>query len=205
MSKICFYYVDSAYIDYLKHFEIKHRGFSCVPNIEYATNEKFFYGTVLIVDGISYYVPVSSQKKGKQDDVLITDKKGNVRSSLRFNFMIPVPSKLLNKLQLKGNFTDNQSILIKNELAFCRRNIDKINRQAKITYERVVGKVNEKLIHNSCDFKLLEKAYITYCHDNNLDIPNELAVRYNEIFKHNNPTKPSTDKSENTLTFPEKK
>lgn len=48
--------------------------------------EKFVYGSVLVINGINYYVPVTSKTKGKQDDILITDKKGCVQSSLLHPF-----------------------------------------------------------------------------------------------------------------------
>ena len=62
--KINFYNVDKQYIEFLKNFEIQHRGFTCVPNIQYTNNDKFVYGTVLEISNIKYYVPVSSKTKG---------------------------------------------------------------------------------------------------------------------------------------------
>ena len=60
---------------------------------------------------------------------------------------------------------------ISKELAFCRRERDKIFKQAEKTYFRVTNKVNERLVKNSCDFKLLEQAYIEYCIINKLYCP----------------------------------
>lgn len=48
------------------------------------------------------------------------------------------------------------------ELAFCRKNRNKILRQARRTYDRIISNVSESLSHNSCDFLLLEKAYHEY-------------------------------------------
>ena len=39
--KISFYYVKAEYIQYLKETEIKVRGFTTVPNVEYANHNKF--------------------------------------------------------------------------------------------------------------------------------------------------------------------
>ena len=47
LMDIRFYYVDKDYIDYLKQYEISHRGFTCVPNVTYANRSKFVYGSVL--------------------------------------------------------------------------------------------------------------------------------------------------------------
>ncbi len=44
---IAFYYVDSDYIEYLKQYEIRHRGFTCVPNTQYRMSEKFLFGMVM--------------------------------------------------------------------------------------------------------------------------------------------------------------
>lgn len=53
------------------------------------------------------------------------------------------------------------------ELAFCRRNREKIFKKAENTYRRVINSVDDELVNNSCDFKLLEEAYIAYCKNNN--------------------------------------
>ena len=47
--KTAFYFVDEDYINYLKEYEIKNRGFTTVPNVVYSKRNKFLYGTVLEV------------------------------------------------------------------------------------------------------------------------------------------------------------
>ena len=172
--KVNFYNVDKQYIEFLKDFEIQHRGFTCVPNIQYTNNDKFVYGTVLEIGNIKYYVPVSSKTKGKEDDILIKDKNNDVKGSLRFAFMIPIPNSCVSTLIIDDIKDENRKIRISKELAFCRRSKDKIEKQAEKTYHRIVDKVNDKLVHNSCDFKLLEQAYIKYCLDNGLELPKDL-------------------------------
>ncbi|MCD7809576.1 MAG: hypothetical protein LUH02_09550 [Erysipelotrichaceae bacterium] len=39
--KIAFYFVGEDYINYLKKYEIEHRGFMTVPNVVYANRNKF--------------------------------------------------------------------------------------------------------------------------------------------------------------------
>ena len=172
--KVNFYNVDKQYIEFLKDFEIQHRGFTCVPNIQYTNNDKFVYGTVLEIGNIKYYVPVSSKTKGKEDDILIKDKNNDVKGSLRFAFMIPIPNSCVSTLIIDDIKDENRKIRISKELAFCRRSKDKIEKQAEKTYHRIVDKVNDKLVNNSCDFKLLEQAYIKYCLDNGLELPKDL-------------------------------
>ena len=58
--KICFYNVDLSYIDYLKKYESEKKGYTRVPNVQYKSgNNKFFYGAVLEIEGINYFVPIS--------------------------------------------------------------------------------------------------------------------------------------------------
>lgn len=170
---INFYNVDLEYIEFIKKYETQHRGFTRVPNVNYHSgNNKFFYGTVLNVNGINYFVPVSSKKHSKQDDLLIRAKNRNdlVYGTLRFAYMLPIPKECLTLL-VRDKFNDAQMALkVKNELAFCRRNKDKIERQAKCTYERIINKRSESLVHNSCDFKLLEQAYTEYCLKHNIEL-----------------------------------
>lgn len=86
--KIAFYFVDENYINFLKEYEIKHRGFTTVPNVVYSSRNKFLYGTVLEVDNKKYLVPISSYTKNQRENMLIKisdHHKDKVVGSLRFN------------------------------------------------------------------------------------------------------------------------
>ena len=153
-----FYRIDEIYIDYLKQAEIDARGFTTVPNVSYANNDKFVFGTVLDIDNISYFVPVSSYDKNQADNMLIQVKdKGNIKTvgSLRFNYMIPVPVKCLKPLDFSALSPDYR-MLVEKELRFCKKNKAAIFKKVEKTYYRVLNKVNDELTRNSCDFKLLE-------------------------------------------------
>lgn len=76
--------------------------------------------------------------------------------------MIPVPSECLYKLDIKSIPDTNERIRISKELAFCRRNRDKIETYAQNTYADVINAKNDKLVSNACDFKLLESAYLEW-------------------------------------------
>lgn len=173
--KIDFYYIDEKYIEYLKLMECNIRGFTRVPNVQYHSgNTKFFYGAVLSVNGIQYYVPVSSKLHNRQDDLIIKIKsKSNSVGTLRFQYMIPVPKQCLSLLIRDELNNRVQQERIRKELAFCRRNRERIERQALKTYERVITSVSEELVHNSCDFKLLESAYYDYCNEHNIELSEE--------------------------------
>ena len=91
--------------------------------------------------------------------------------------MIPIPNSCVSTLIIDDIKDENRKIRISKELAFCRRSKNKIEKQAEKTYHRIVDKVNDKLVHNSCDFKLLEQAYIKYCLDNGLELPKDLQTQ----------------------------
>ena len=95
--------------------------------------------------------------------------------------MLPIPKKCLSYLDINQETNNTRKETLRKELAFCMRNRDKIQRQAKTTYDRITNHININLSHNSCDFKLLEDAYIIYCHDNDLPLSEELQKRYAEI------------------------
>lgn len=164
-AKINFYYVDNDYIAFLKRAEMDSRGFTCVPNIQYAGNSlKFVYGAVLEINDVNFFVPVSSQfgKHGEYNLDIKTKGKIKYKGSLRFPYMIPVPKSCLYPLIIDNIPQEQRKIRTSKELAFCRKNKDKIEKMALHTYEAVTKEVNPKLLSNSCDFKLLEQKCLEY-------------------------------------------
>lgn len=97
MENLNFYTVPLDYVEYLQKAELHKRGFTRVPNLEYGKerNQKFLCGIVLRINEMDYYVPVSSYKIQKADNFLICEKDGHAVSSLRFNYMFPVPRNLV--------------------------------------------------------------------------------------------------------------
>lgn len=164
--KISFYYVDEEYIQYLKEIETDARGFTCIPNMEYATNDKFVYGVVMNVNDVDYYVPFSHYDKQQEDNILIKvdyHKEVKVAGSLRFNYMFPVPKRCLIPIDF-SDFPEDRKILLRKEYKSCLHLLSQIQKKAIKTYQRVLNKDNEELINNSCMFSLLEescKKYIT--------------------------------------------
>ena len=68
-----FYYINSDYIEFLKKYEKDKRSFTCVPNAGYWSTDKFTFGAVLEVNGIQYFVPVSSYEKKKRKETRFWD------------------------------------------------------------------------------------------------------------------------------------
>ena len=178
--EICFYHINNDYISFLKKYEREKVGYTCVPNIQYKTSDKFVFGAVMDINGINYFVPVSSYDKKQEDVILIRDKKNksDILGSLRFAYMLPVPRSCLIKLDINSITNEYSKVHISKELAFCRRERDKIFKQAEKTYFRVTNKVNEQLVKNSCDFKVLEQAYVDYCLEYGINNPQTESEKF---------------------------
>lgn len=164
MDKLNFYTVDLKYVEFLQNAEKEKRGFSRIPNMDYGNQRKpkFLCGVVLRIGDIRYYVPVTSYKQQKPDNFLITAANGQVVSSLRFNYMFPVPDGLLQERSIAREPDIAYRALLSQELRCCIKNQEKIQYLAERTYKRVLLGKNPGLAANSCDFQLLEQAYLTY-------------------------------------------
>lgn len=108
--------------------------------------------------------------------------------------MIPVPRQMLVAVNFKEIPDENRRRLMEKELAFCRRNRDRLSKQANKTYVSIIDTTNQKLKSNSCDFKVLEEAYIDFCKTNNL----ETSIEKKE-------DKPLPQNSEETVTVSKEK
>ena len=159
MNKLNFYIVDLDYVKYLKNAEIEKRGFSRIPDMDYGNQRKpkFLCGIVLQVNGTDYYVPVTSYKQQKPDNFLIYARNGQVVSSLRFNYMFPVPIDLVAERPIATEPDRAYRALLAQELQYCIQNQEQIQHLAERTYKRVLLGKNPGLLVNSCDFLLLEE------------------------------------------------
>lgn len=164
MENLNFYSVDLDYVNSLKRIEKEKRGFSRVPDMEYGDSRKpkFLCGIVLQINDQDYYVPVTSYKQQKPDNFLIQAKNGRVVSSLRFNYMFPVPKALISKREIASEPDAAYRALLAQELRFCIKNQDTIRNLAERTYRRVLLGKDPGLIANSCDFRLLEEHCCSY-------------------------------------------
>lgn len=160
------YYVDNKYIKYLQETEKDTRGFTHVPNMEYTNRtQKFICGVVLEIRGFQYYVLITSYNIQKPDNILInikTDTIRPVKGSLRFNYMFPAPKECIEELIISHETDEKRRNLLNKELRFILNNETRIINKARQTYSKVTNKVNENMVKNSCDFKLLEQACLNY-------------------------------------------
>ena len=159
-----FYRIDENYNQFLQRYEKEKRGVTKVPNLKYADRNKFAFGAVMKVNGINYYVAVSSFDKKQEANILICipgDKK-EVKGSLRFNYMVPVPDDCIQKLIIKDIKVEKYRTLLNKEYQFCMDNAIRIQKKANKIYEMVTTNRKQILTDNSCDFHILEAGYQEY-------------------------------------------
>lgn len=153
-----FYRINEEYIIFLQRYEKDKRGVTKVPNIRYTDRNKFAFGAVMKVNGINYYVSVSSFDKKQEANILIRvpgDEK-EVKGSLRFNYMVPVPDECIEKLVIKDVEDEKYRLLLNKEYQFCMINAERIQKKANKIYKIVTTNRKQILIDNSCAFHILE-------------------------------------------------
>lgn len=159
-----FYEVDGEYIKYLRE-----TGDSKIPKIDYKNHQKFFCGIVLTINNFNYFAPVSSYNKKVHTAFLIKDKNRETNelmpiSSLRFSFMFPCPIEYLNQKDFSKE-DEKYKILLRKELAYCNKNIDKIEKLAHEVYNLGLNEITRNRF-NICNFKKLEEQCMNYKKDN---------------------------------------
>ena len=159
-----FYKIDEKYIVFLQDYERKKRGITKVPNIKYTNNNKFSFGSVLTINGYKYYVSLSSFTKSQEANILIKvpGDEVEIKGSLRFNYMVPVPDFCLTRFVIKNVADKKYRDLLNKEYTFCQNNIKRIEKKANKIYDMVTNNKKQQLTDNSCDFRLLEEAHNVY-------------------------------------------
>lgn len=160
-DKVKFYHVNKDYLKFLRQEEIKERGFTRIPEYTYENNQKFVCGVILSINGFEYYAPISSFKTQQHSNILITDKKNNVLSSIRFCFMFPVPKSEVSTKDFSKESFKHQRLLFK-EYGFCLIHIDDIYKKSKEIYDLIIDTSDTKLTNNYCDFKFLQHSMMKY-------------------------------------------
>lgn len=163
-----FYRIDEKYNNYLQEYEKRVRGITKVPNIRYKDRNKFAFGAVLEINDIKYYVSISSFSKKQEANILIRipgDRK-EIKGSLRFNYMVPVPEQCIKRLVIKDIEDKKYRELLNKEYRFCIDNAERIQKKADKVYKMVTENRKQILTDNSCAFKILEDAYQEYIKKN---------------------------------------
>ncbi len=159
-----FYRINEEYNKFLQRYEKEKRGITKVPNVRYADHNKFTFGAVMQINNMNYYVSVSSFDKKQEANMLIRvpgdDKE--VKGSLRFNYMVPVPDECIERLIIKDIQDEKYRMLLNKEYQFCMDNAEKIQRKANKIYEMVTTNRKQILTDNSCAFQILEEGCREY-------------------------------------------
>lgn len=173
MKKLSFFDVPAEYVNFLRKYEMDIRGFSRVPLVDYEMHNrkgKFFCGIVLHINDYCYHVPVSSKIQEHSNTFFLYDRGLRI-GSLRFDYMIPVPERVM-EIRIVENERDiPYRRLMEKELAYCRAHTSEIREMALRTYMMVTltGQRTEHLrLERSCDFRLLEGACDIYAWEHGL-------------------------------------
>ena len=154
-KQLDFFQVDAAYITYLQKYD------SRVPKVGYSAvnaHEKFLCGIVLKVHSHDYFAPISSFRTPQRTNIIIKDINGKDVASIRFSFMIPVPSDVITVKRIVDEPSDKYRNLLNMELQYCRRNANALYSRAKFVYEAVTIKKDPLMVKNCCIFNVLEAA-----------------------------------------------
>jgi protein AbiQ len=134
---------------------------------------KKYLGIVLHINDIKYYVPLSSYKPEKHDnmkeaiDFIKIEDKDDKYAVLNLNNMIPVPDEAIisfninilpNKTQDERKYRD----LLRNEWNICKRKKDKIIKNALKIYDMMKKNKPENIVKRCCNFILLEEKIQEY-------------------------------------------
>ena len=173
MEKLNFFTVDTAYVQYLKKAETEVRGFTRVPTMDYTPGQKpkFLLGVVLSVNGSDYYVPVTSFRLQKKDNFLIQVDNGTITSSLRFNYMFPVPKEMVSVRVISTEPDRAYRAFLAQELRWCIKHQRDIQRLAERTYKRVLLGKDPGLLANSCAFRFLEGKCREWIAEHSMEAP----------------------------------
>jgi len=118
-KQLNFYEVSADYITYLLKFDSK-----VVPHIDYSKtsqHDKFMCGIVLFVNGHDYFATISSFAVPQRTNMIIKNEKGKPISSIRFSFMLPVPSGVDTIKSIKNELSPEYRRLLNLELGFARK------------------------------------------------------------------------------------
>ena len=69
-----------------------------------------------------------------------------IKGSLRFNYMIPVPEECIERLIIKDVKDEKYRLLLNKEYQFCMDNAERIQKKANKIYEMVTTNRKQKLI-----------------------------------------------------------
>ena len=166
------YSVTDGYIDYLKSEHVH-----VYSNKEISRhNTRKYLGVVVEIGTYKYYVPLSSPKDKdyftengvkhiKKDAFLIfriiSQKKGKkeLRGTIRFANMIPVPDGELELYDANGETDVNYKNLVNEEIMYIRKHAEKIKKRAYTVYKKKTSGNDEAIMDYCLDYADLERMH----------------------------------------------
>lgn len=152
---IQFYEINPDYIDYLLPFaqHLFHN------KQEHQVNSRKYIGIVLCVNGLDYFVPLSSFKEKHQIMQETVDfLKIKNFAVLNLNNMFPVPKSERHYLDINKIENPNYRNLLRNEYRVIKVLSKKILKNAQIVYSHKLHNGNKTKLCKRCnDFLLLEE------------------------------------------------
>lgn len=152
---IQFYEINPLYIDYLVPF---------APHLFHnkkdgQKNSRKYIGTVLTVNGLDYFVPLSSFKEKHQKMQESVDfLKIRQLAVLNLNNMFPVPKSERTFLDINKVSDVNYRNLLRKEYRVIKVIEEKILKNAQIVYSHKIHNGNKTSLCKRCnDFRLLEE------------------------------------------------
>lgn len=150
MEELKLYAISDKYISYLQ---------KSYPNIysnkeENRKHTRKYVGTVVVIGGHNYYIPLSSPKDSDYQfagdkkvikksivpimRIVIKNVKGEkeLKGTLRISHMIPVPKSELELYDMENETDVDYKALVQNEIIFIRKNKDKIIANANLLYKQ---------------------------------------------------------------------
>lgn len=157
------YEIDDKYIDYLRRYDSK----VLSPKLTERKFSRKYLGVVLSVNGLDYFVPLSSYKskhdrmKNSVDFIKIKDNKRKY-AVLNINNMIPVVPSVLIPFDIRQEADIKYRSLMVSEFIAISKLEESIKKKAANFYKLVVFDKIDRYIQRSCDFTRLEAAAKEY-------------------------------------------
>lgn len=171
MEEFKLYSITDEYISYLqKHFTNVYSN-----KMNNRTHTRKYLGTVMNMEGVCYYIPLSSPKdtdyqiagEGKVIKksivpiirIVVKNAKGEkeLKGTLRISHMIPVPESELIEYDINSEEDNAYRELVKDEWLFIRKNREKISNYVKVMYKQKIENYSVGYVKSALDYKMLEE------------------------------------------------
>ena len=168
--KLKLYNIEDNYIKYLSTIDSN----VCDNKMGKRKHYRKYIGTVLNINGIKYFSPLSSPKKKdyepdgsiRKDPIFLVRIKTineygqyELKGRILIGNMIPILDSVVTVYDIKAEKDENYKTLIIKEMDFITKNRNNIINKANVIYNQKIGVyfTKSEYIKHTVDFKLLEK------------------------------------------------